>query len=117
MGDPPEAVVSAGRLSGDGDQAMGDGWEIVETVGTVEEATLIVGFLQSRGVPAAVESLLFRQEPVTFGRLGEVRVRVPAEHVEEARRLLEERRARFPVVPDENSEDEEGAAGGREEAS
>jgi hypothetical protein len=35
-----------------------------------------------------VESLLFHQEPVTFGRMGEVRVRVPAREADEAERLL-----------------------------
>jgi len=67
---------------------MSDGWEIVRTVGTDEEATLIRGFLESEGIAAQVESLVFHQEPVTFGRLGEVRVRVPAAQSEEARRLL-----------------------------
>lgn len=80
---------------------MSEGWEIVETVGTEAEAALIAGFLESRGVAAQVESLLFHQEPVTFGRLGEVRVRVPAADAERARRLLAERRVRFGIVPPE----------------
>jgi len=63
-------------------------WEIVETVGTDEEAALIAGYLESEGVPARVESLLFHQEPVTFGRLGEVRIFVPGADVERARELL-----------------------------
>jgi hypothetical protein len=84
-------------------------WEIVETVGTDEEATLIAGFLESRGLPARVESLLFHQEPVTFGRLGEVRVRVPADRLEEARRLLASRRSRFALVGDDESARESGA--------
>lgn len=66
------------------------GWTTVRTVGTETEATLIVGFLENAGIPAEIESLLFHQEPVTFGRLAEVRVRVPREHQEAARRLLEE---------------------------
>lgn len=77
---------------------MSEGWEIVETVGTEAEAALIAGFLESRGLSAQVESLLFHQEPVTFGRLGEVRVRVPAADAELARRLLAERRLRFEVA-------------------
>jgi hypothetical protein len=72
---------------------MSDGWEIVEVVGTDEEGSLITGFLQSRGVDARLDSLLFHQEPVTFGRLGEVRVRVPAAQAAEARRLLAELRS------------------------
>jgi hypothetical protein len=64
-------------------------WEIVRTVGTEEEALLIVGFLESAGIPARVESLLFHQEPVNFGSLGEVRVRVPPDSLDAARSALE----------------------------
>lgn len=66
-------------------------WEIVETVGTDEEASLIAGFLEAEGIPATVESLLFHQEPVNFGTLGEVRVRVRKEDLKRALSLLEER--------------------------
>lgn len=65
-------------------------WEIVTTVGTDEEAALIAGMLEAAGIRAEVESLLFHQEPVNFGRLGEVRVRVPAAQAEAARRILAE---------------------------
>ncbi len=68
-------------------------WVVVCTVGTDEEAAVIEGFLRAQDVPAQVESLLFHQEPVTFGRLGEVRVRVPADRAGEAERLLAEREA------------------------
>lgn len=68
----------------------GDAWVIVRTVGTDEEAAVIEGYLRALDVPAQVESLLFHQEPVTFGRLGEVRVRVPADRAGEAERLLDE---------------------------
>jgi hypothetical protein len=68
-------------------------WVIVRTVGTEEEAAVIEGYLRALDIPAQVESLLFHQEPVTFGRLGEVRVRVPADRADEAERLLAEREA------------------------
>jgi hypothetical protein len=67
-----------------------DRWVIVRTVGTEEEAAVIEGYLRAQDVPAQVESLLFHQEPVTFGRLGEVRVRVPPDRADEAERLLAE---------------------------
>ncbi len=70
---------------------MSKDWEIVETVGTEEEAALIRGFLESQSVTVQIESLLFHQEPVNFGRLGEVRIRVPPEQAEEARKLLDDR--------------------------
>jgi len=79
-------------------------WEIVETVGTEEEAALIAGFLESAGIPARVESLLFHQEPVTFGRLGEVRVHVPAASADAARQALATRDDRTEE-PDELAAD------------
>lgn len=75
---------------------MNDDWVTVRTVGTDEEAALIAGYLQSCEVPATVESLLFHQEPVTFGRLGEVRIKVPADRRAEAEGLLAERDAAVP---------------------
>lgn len=81
-----------------------DDWEIVETVGTEEEASLIAGYLEAEGIPANVESLLFHQEPVNFGTLGEVRVKVRAEDLERARTLLEERED----APVDVSEEPEG---------
>jgi hypothetical protein len=63
-------------------------WQIVTIVGTDEEAALVAGCLAAAGIRAEIESLLFHQEPVTFGRLGEVRVRVAAEDLDAARRAL-----------------------------
>ena len=86
-------------------------WEIVDTVGTEQEALLIAGFLESRDVPVRIESLSFRQEPVTFGALAQVRLRVPTAYVAEARRLLEGRRHRFAIVDGDGlpAEDDEDA--------
>ena len=66
-------------------------WDVVKIVGTEEEATLLVGFLQNSGIEAAYESLLASEFPADFGRLGEVRVRVPVERAAEAMALLNER--------------------------
>jgi len=70
---------------------LDESWEVVSTVGTDEEANILAGYLRANEVPAQVESLRFHQEPVNFGGLGEVRVRVPMEHREQALRLLSER--------------------------
>ena len=69
---------------------MSEAWEIVEIVGTEEEAALVKGFLESQGITVEIESLLFHQEPVNFGHLGEVRVRVPEDQADGARKLLED---------------------------
>lgn len=65
-----------------------DNWEIAETVGTEEEASLVAGFLEAEGIASQVESLLFHQEPATFGKLSEVRILVHADDVERARQLI-----------------------------
>jgi len=68
-------------------------WEIVATLGTEEEAALVAGALEAAGIAAEVESLLFHQEPVTTGSLGEVRVLVRAADLDAARRALAEAQA------------------------
>ncbi len=82
---------------------MANAWEVCEVVGTDEEAVLIAGFLRSRGIEVNLESLVFHQEPVTFGRLGEVRVRVPEGQAGEARKLLAQRRLRFGLIHGEEA--------------
>jgi len=67
----------------------GEEWEVVRTVESEEEATIVVGFLQSSGIPAQVESLHFTEMPVNLGEMGEVRVRVPADRAGEAVALLD----------------------------
>ncbi len=63
-------------------------WGTALVVESNEEATVAAGFLKSNGIPAAVESLHVEELPVNLGGLGEVRVRVPQDHLEEALRLL-----------------------------
>ena len=70
---------------------MAEDWEIVKIVGTEEEAAIVVGFLQSSGIEAQVESLLASEFPTDFGDLGQVRIRVPAEQAEDAKALLNQR--------------------------
>lgn len=88
-----------------------DNWEIVETVGTEEEASLVAGFLEAEGIKSQVESLLFHQEPATFGSLGEVRILVASADLEHARQLIAERENSSPEGSGENGE-EDGAPDG-----
>ncbi len=82
---------------------MADGWEILEVLSTEEEAAVICGYLESQGVPCQVESVHSHGFAFAVGALSNVRVEVPTDRVEEARRLLAERE-RVPAL----GEDEEG---------
>lgn len=86
-------------------------WEVVRTLGTEEEASLVAGFLVSRGIEARVESLRFHQEPVNFGNLGEVRVLVPSAALAEAGAALEDLDAGVELVPDDADADGAGDDG------
>jgi len=70
---------------------MSEEWEIVKIVGTEEEATIVVGFLQSSGIESEAESLHASEFPADIGDLANVNIRVPAERAEEARALLNQR--------------------------
>lgn len=70
---------------------MAEDWEIVKVVGTPEEATIVVGFLQSSGIDAEAESLHASEFPTEFGNLANVNIRVPADRAEEAKALLNQR--------------------------
>ena len=70
---------------------MAEDWEIVKIVGSEEEATIVVGFLQSSGIESEAESLHASEFPTELGELGQVRIRVPAEQAEDAKALLNQR--------------------------
>lgn len=82
----------------DEDKAEEREWQVAKVVESREEAILIAGFLNSSGIPAEVESLHVEELPVNLGGLGEVRVRVPAERLEEARSALDLRDAGAPFA-------------------
>jgi hypothetical protein len=66
-------------------------WEIVKVVGTPEEATIVVGFLNSSGIDAEPESLHVSELPTDLGDLSEIRIRVPPGQAQAARALLDSR--------------------------
>lgn len=63
-------------------------WRVVRTVGTEEEAMVVVGFLNSNDIPAESESLHISELPVDFGEMSQVHIRVPIERADEAIALL-----------------------------
>lgn len=73
-----------------GEEKQDEGeWGTARIVESNEEAIVVAGFLKSSGIPAEVESLHVEELPVNLGALGEVRVRVPADRLEEALSLLD----------------------------
>jgi hypothetical protein len=70
---------------------MAEDWEIVTVVESEEEAQLVAGYLQSRGVDCQVDSSHSSEFPATVGALGVVRLEVPVAQADEARRLLGDR--------------------------
>jgi hypothetical protein len=69
---------------------MAKDWEVLEVVGTEEEAELICGYLTNQGLPCQVDSAHSHEFPVNVSALGSVRIEVPAGRLDEARRLLAE---------------------------
>jgi hypothetical protein len=69
----------------------GKDWTIVKVVGSEEEASVVLGFLENCGIPAEVESLYSSEFPTEVGELSDVRIRVPADRAEEALVLLNQR--------------------------
>jgi hypothetical protein len=66
-------------------------WGTAKVVESKEEAIVVAGFLKSNGIPAEVESRHVDELPVNVGGLGELRVRVPADRLDEALALLDTR--------------------------
>ena len=77
-------------------------WVEIASVGTEDEARLLQGFLEAQGIPAQVESLKFNMEPVNVGTMSEIRIYVDSEAETRAFALLEERRAEFATLRDED---------------
>lgn len=70
---------------------MAEDWVIVKVVGSEEEASVVLGFLENSGIDAEVESLYSSEFPTEVGDLSNVRIRVPADRAEEATALLNSR--------------------------
>jgi hypothetical protein len=89
---------------------MAEEWDIVQVLESEEDAELVAGFLESRGVRCEVESSHSNEFPVTVGTLGVVRLKVPVGQADEARRLLAERDAGAGELPEGTLMDEPAAA-------
>jgi Putative prokaryotic signal transducing protein len=85
----------------------GPEWVEAASVGDDEEAILIAGYLESRGIPAVVEGPSNTPFPEDIGAFGMSRVMVSPDRAEEARRLIAESERRGPRRVGEESEAED----------
>lgn len=83
-------------------------WSGVEAVDNASEAAIVVGFLESHGIPARVHDKSFHEMPTTEGDLTQIEVAVPTERLEEARAALAKREAEFAKAPEDAILTDEG---------
>jgi hypothetical protein len=79
----------------------GSTWVEIASTGAEDEATLIKGFLDAAGIPAQIENVQFRMEPMTFGTLGDIRIYVPGEDEQRALELLRSRNQQAEQLDDD----------------
>ena len=80
----------------------GTTWVEIASVGGMDEAALLKGFLDAEEVPAQIENVKFNMEPINFGTMGEIRIYVPAEHEQRAMELLRRRDAAYERLDDDD---------------
>ncbi|MEA2568172.1 MAG: hypothetical protein QOI24_173 [Acidobacteriota bacterium] len=80
----------------------GTTWVEIASVGGVDEARLLQGFLDAEGIPAQIENLQFSMEPTTFGTMGDIRVYVSATDQARAQELLRQRNAEYERLDDDD---------------
>ena len=79
----------------------GTRWIEIASTGTEDEAALVQGFLDAEGIPAQIEDVKFKMEPINFGAMGEIRVYVPSEHEQRAQQLLRDREREYEQLDDD----------------
>jgi hypothetical protein len=80
----------------------GTTWVEIASVGGVDEARLLQGFLDAEGIPAQIENLQFSMEPTTFGTMGDIRIYVAATDEARAQELLRQRNAEYERLDDDD---------------
>ncbi|HEU4521786.1 MAG TPA: DUF2007 domain-containing protein [Thermoanaerobaculia bacterium] len=66
-------------------------WVEIASSGSEDEAAIIEGFLEAEGIPAQIENVKFRMEPINFGTLGDIRIYVRAEDETRAQQIMRQR--------------------------
>jgi len=79
----------------------GSTWVEIASTGAEDQASLIKGFLEAAGIPAEIENVKFRMEPMTFGNLGDIRIYVPGDDEQRALELLRSRNQQAEQLDDD----------------
>jgi hypothetical protein len=79
----------------------GTTWVEIASTGTEDEAALLRGFLEAEGIPAQIENVKFKMEPINFGTMGDIRVYVPGEEEQHAQELLRSRNQQYEQLNDD----------------
>jgi hypothetical protein len=77
-------------------------WVEIASAGTEDEAMLLQGFLENEGIPAVVENVKFRMEPVNFGDMSQIRIYVVADDEDQALLLLRQREKEYDKLDDDD---------------
>ena len=80
----------------------GTTWVEIATAPNSDEAQLIQGFLEAEGIDAQIEHAEANILPTTFGKLGDVRIYVPADDEKRALELMRERQREWEKVRDDD---------------
>ncbi len=80
----------------------GTTWVEIATAANSDEAQLIQGFLEAEGIDAQIEHAEANILPATFGKLGDVRVYVPADDEKRALELLQQRQREWEKLRDDD---------------
>ncbi|HEX9501057.1 MAG TPA: DUF2007 domain-containing protein [Thermoanaerobaculia bacterium] len=81
----------------------GTTWVEIATAPNSDEAQLIQGFLEAEEIDAQIEHAEANILPATFGKLGDVRIYVPAEDQERAVLLMQQRQREWEKVRDDDA--------------
>ncbi len=80
----------------------GTTWVEIASTANSDEAQLIQGFLEAEEIDAQLEHAEAHPFPTTFGKLGDVRVYVPAEDEQRALELLRQREREWEKLEDDD---------------
>ena len=79
----------------------GTTWVEIASTGTENEASLLRGFLEAEGIPAQIEDVKFKMEPINFGTMGDIRIYVASGDEPRAQELLRSREAQYQQLDDD----------------